>query len=523
MHIQALLAELMCAPLSDAVCDVNVETLTLDSRLVRSGDVFVTLRGKTHNGEEYISQAFESGAVAVFCDAEFDASELPKSLQQKCVHVHDLRRVLGMIAAKLNNKPTEFMRVVGVTGTDGKTSTAHFIAQLIAACGMLSGQQVGTDDVAVMGTVGNGSLQGLSPATHTTPDAVSLQNYFAQFKEQGIQAVAMEVSSHALDQSRVSGVKFDVAVLTNLARDHMDYHHCMREYANAKSKLFHMDGLRATVINGDDDFGCALLDKIQPNMAVYCYGFDEDLPNINARQGGQLKGANLVCDESGLSFDVTFKHQKAQVRCSVIGAFNAHNVMAAMATLLAFNVPFNHVVTAVQKLKPVSGRMQLLQTEQHEQPMVIVDYAHTPQALGAVLDATRAHIDEQAKLFCVFGCGGDRDAGKRALMGEIATHGSDVVVLTDDNPRTEDPQAIFDDVLSGQLNAATPMECIHNRQDAIKYVVSRAQKGDAILIAGKGHENYQIIGTEKIEFCDVMVAQNALSNRTKNNVGVGAC
>lgn len=530
MRIEQLLSHVHGAHWHSSVQGVCVDALVLDSRLIKKGDVFVALRGTQNNGENHIEQAVQSGATLVIHDAEFSPSELPVDVQNRCVSVPNLRYQLGEISAELNQHPTRRMHVVGVTGTDGKTSTSHFIAQLLSACGEYRGQPLNGNHVGVIGTVGNGVLTDLKSATHTTPDAVRLQTLFAEFEQQGIQSVAMEVSSHALDQGRVDGVAFDVAVLTNLARDHMDYHHSMREYARAKSRLFAFDSLSAVVINGDDDFGCNWVAQCAPEKNVFVYGFDEHLPPVESRLGGKLQAKNLVCSHQGLDFDVTFQNQTAHVRCSLIGRFNAHNVLAAMATVLALGASFDDVVNAVPQLTAVAGRMQKVMCGQNAvsdtSPYVIVDYAHTPQALEAALSATREHMTPDAKLFCVFGCGGDRDSGKRALMGAVATQQADVIVLTDDNPRTELPQAIFDDVLSGIHTYAKKdqiIECIHNRAEAIEYAITNAADGDMVLIAGKGHENYQIIGMEKIDFCDVLSAQTALSVRAQCNQAEVSC
>lgn len=530
MRIEALLSGVSHARVPDCLRGIEVSSLVLDSRKIVAGDVFVAVRGTQHNGEEYIAQALNAGAALVLHDIDFDGRDVSETMARRCVGILDLRHALGVIAARLYNNSSDRMCVVGVTGTDGKTSTSHFIAQLLSACGHPHRDTThlnDTHDVAVIGTVGNGVLGHLAPATHTTPDAIELQKIFSDFEAQGIRAVAMEVSSHALDQGRVSGAAFDVAVLTNLARDHMDYHHCMRDYAATKARLFSVDGVSAIVINGDDDFGCEMVRRFSEQAAVYVYGFDESLPQVDAQLGGKLQARHLKCHENGLSFDVTFKGNTATVECGLMGAFNAHNVLAAMGVALALGSAFDAVIKAVAQLHPVQGRMQrVLSTPSH--PTVLVDYAHTPQALNAALNAVRQHLPRAVcnqnapKLLCVFGCGGDRDTGKRALMGEVATRHADVAVLTDDNPRTESPHAIFEDVLSGVL-PATPIQTFHDRAQAIDWAIAQASEHDFILIAGKGHENYQIIGDEKIPFCDVSVAQAALSNRAPTQAGGVPC
>lgn len=519
MRIEQLLSGLRVNLPAD-LFGMDVNALVLDSRKVSAGDVFVALKGTVSNGEDYIAQAIDAGAVCVFHDDVFDASELPKSVACHCVAITDLKNQLGCIASRLHKNPSQSMQMIGVTGTDGKTSTSHFIAQLLELCG--------GNNVAVIGTVGNGALNNLSPSTHTTPDTINVHKLLSDFSSNGVQSVAMEVSSHALDQGRVSGVEFDVAVLTNLARDHMDYHHSMKAYAKAKERLFNLPLLSSVVINGDDDFGCDLMSRLPNNVMAYVYGFSEDLPQLNTQFGGKLKASQLECSTEGLAFDVSFNGQKARVRCGLMGAFNAHNVLASMCVALSLGFSFDGVVSAVSGLKSVKGRMQKVPTNKNT-PTIIVDYAHTPQALEAVLSATRQHMtatdESESKLFCVFGCGGDRDTGKRALMGQTAVQYSDVIVLTDDNPRTESPSAIFDDVLSGISDCPDDktIETIHDRGEAIEYAIANASEHDVVLIAGKGHEDYQIVGQEKSPFCDVAVAQHVLSQYVPSKVGGTSC
>lgn len=522
MRIGQLLSG-MNARFNSGLSSIDVSALVLDSRKISAGDVFVALPGTVSNGENYIAQAIEAGALCAFHDDVFDASELPNPIAERCVAVADLKRQLGCIASRLHKDPSNAMQMIGVTGTDGKTSTSHFIAQLLELCG--------GKNVAVIGTVGNGVLSNLSPATHTTPDTIHLHKLLSEFSSNSIQSVAMEVSSHALDQGRVSGVDFDVAVLTNLARDHMDYHHSMKAYAQAKERLFNFESLSSVVINGDDDFGCDLVTRLPYDSAVYVYvyGFGKDLPQLNTQLGAKLKASQLECNTEGLAFDVCLNGQKSRVHCGLMGAFNAHNVLAAMCVALSLDFSFDDVVNAVSELKPVKGRMQKISASQNV-PTVIVDYAHTPQALGAVLSATRQHMNAKkssdSKLFCVFGCGGDRDTGKRALMGQAAVQYSDVIVLTDDNPRTEDPLTIFEDVLAGMSSCADDkktIEAIHNRGEAIEYAITNASEHDVVLIAGKGHEDYQIVGKDKHAFCDVTVAQSILSKYVSSNAGDASC
>ena len=470
--------------------DRKISGLQLDSRLLQAGDVFIALPGSQVDGIEFIPQALQAGVAAIIYETALADDTLQGQAAEAGVELIQLQGLsckLGEMAARYYGHPSRNMTVVGVTGTDGKTSVSHFIAQALKALGQQS---------AVIGTIGNGPLGQESPATHTTPHAIALQKLFAQMRSQGVNSLSMEVSSHGLDQGRVNGVEFDVAVLTNLGRDHMDYHKSMHAYAEAKRSLFYMRGLRAAVLNCDDDFGNMLALELDESVPIYGYGFGSDMqPNMVAR----VKGADLQLDAQGLRFSVACGGQKFELRSPLLGHFNAHNLLAVITTLMVLGLPLSEAVELVHQLKAVPGRMQLIKRPAGAN--VVVDYAHTPQALSAALQSLRAHLDNDGKLICVFGCGGDRDKGKRALMGAAAEQYADSLIVTSDNPRSESPEAIAADILEGvQQRDAVRLEL--DRCEAIRIALDSASEQDVILIAGKGHENYQVKGEQRIEFSD---------------------
>lgn len=471
--------------------DRKINGLQSDSRQLQGGDVFVALAGTLTDGIEFIGQALQAGAVAVIHETHLDNSGIQQQAQEAgvlLIQLDDLASKLGEMAARFYGHPSRNMTVMGVTGTDGKTSVSHFIAQAIKAMGQQS---------AVIGTIGNGLLGEEVAATHTTPSAIDLQALFNQMRQQSVSSVSMEVSSHGLHQGRVNAVEFDVAVLTNLGRDHMDYHKSMHAYADAKRELFYMRGLRAAVLNCDDDFGCMLALELADHLPIYGYGFSDDMqPNMVVR----VKGQNLQLDAQGLRFSVSSGGQKFDLRSPLLGRFNADNLLAVITTLLVLGMPLSEAVELAHGLQAVPGRMQLI--ERTGAANVVVDYAHTPQALAAALQSLRLHIASAGQLICVFGCGGERDKGKRALMGSAAAKYADRLIITNDNPRSEKPEAIAADILTG----IAQRECVQlelDRCKAIRMALDLANANDVVLIAGKGHEDYQIIGEQRFEFSDV--------------------
>ncbi len=462
---------------------VSVSALTSDSRLARPGVAFAAYPGAAQDGRSFIPQAIAEGAPAVIW--EEDHFLWDPAWQVPNLAVPGLKQRLGEIAACVYGDPSSRLHMIGVTGTNGKTSVTHWIAQALNHTGMPS---------AVIGTLGNGFAGQLTPASNTTPDAVQLQEALARYVSEGAHACAMEVSSHGLHQGRVNGCRFNVAVLTNLSRDHLDYHGSMEAYAAAKAQLFAWPGLEHAVLNMDDAFGQMLSAKAA-GAKVVGYGF---------RQGEVVAEA---CKEGrdGLVLSLNTAWGRGELKASLLGRFNAYNLLAALAALLVSDVPFEEACAALEKVTPPAGRMQMLGGGR--QPLVVVDYAHTPDALEKVL-ATLRPLAGEGRVICVFGCGGNRDKGKRPLMGRAASQGADLLFVTSDNPRNEDPLAIIADILHGVKTDTARIES--DRARAIFEAVGEAGVDDIVLIAGKGHEDYQEAQGLKMHFSDVEAAQKAL-------------
>jgi UDP-N-acetylmuramoyl-L-alanyl-D-glutamate--2,6-diaminopimelate ligase len=469
--------------------DLQITSMTQDSREVREGCLFVALKGTQQHGMAYAKLAEKQGALAIIFEADETLEKVETSIPQ--FEITDLRDSLGLIADRFYASPSKSLKMVGITGTDGKTSVSHFMAQAINNC-------------AVIGTIGLGLLDNLQMATHTTPDVINVHKNLQAMKQQGIESVAMEVSSHALDQGRVAGVNFDVAVLTNLSRDHLDYHKTVEAYAEAKEKLFHWADLKAVVLNLDDEFGRKIAKGIGETQTVVGYGIGD----IESYPAGSLVAVDTKFTVNGICAVVQYGSEKGQLAVSVLGRFNLSNLLAALGAMLGLGINFNDAVMQLNKVQTVAGRMEKVG---ESSMLTVVDYAHTPNALESVLKALREHIDGDANLLCVFGCGGDRDAGKRPLMAKVAEQYADVVIATDDNPRTESPEAIMQDVIAGFEN---PDQIIieHDRSAAIYKALKQAKSGDAVLIAGKGHENGQILATQVIPFSDREQVQQALQS-----------
>ncbi|AWW33413.1 UDP-N-acetylmuramoyl-L-alanyl-D-glutamate--2,6-diaminopimelate ligase [Mannheimia varigena] len=477
----------------------ELNQMTLDSRQVQKGDLFVALKGHQVDGRKFIEKAIEQGASLVLSEAETDQTEieldpkfakfnLDRTACCKVVSVPALPKLLSEIAGEFYGNPSKKLVLAGITGTNGKTTTAQLLAQWR---NLLGGKS------AVMGTIGNGLYGKVQEALNTTGSAIEIQRNLADFVELGADFCAMEVSSHGLAQFRAEALAFDVAMFTNLSRDHLDYHNTMEEYAEAKFRLFSELNTQAQVINTDDEIGAEWLAKLPNAVAV------STNPNF-ASQHRFVKATNVSFTLQGARIQFESSWGNGELNSRLIGAFNVSNLLTAFAGLLALGVDINELVKTAPQLVGVAGRMECLTAE--NKPMVIVDYAHTPDALEKALQAARLHCE--GELYCIFGCGGDRDSGKRPLMAQIAEQLADKVIATDDNPRTEDNQKIMADIVKG---FAKPQQIIHNREEAIKTAIAQAKDRDVILIAGKGHEDYQIIGTEKLHFSDQETARKYLS------------
>ncbi len=481
-----------------ATLKAPVTRLMTDSRSIRSGDTFVAYPGEKSDGRQFIASAIAQGANAVIWEAQHFVWDY--AWQVPNLAVTDLRHRAGWLADAVYDTPSEKLWMVGITGTNGKTSTCHWIARALNETGKRC---------AVIGTLGNGFVDALQPSANTTPDAISVHGLLAGYVSAGAQAVAMEVSSHALSQGRVNAVHFDVAMLTNLSRDHLDYHGDMQRYADAKRKLFDWQQLKYVVLNLDDAYGVELAGQLQDEDAeVIGYGLSDAALQLAERLGLRMVYGNLLeMTGQGLRLAVHSSWGAAELNSALVGRFNAANLLGALAVLLVSGIVLSDAVRSLSKVQPVAGRMQRLGGVQ--QPTVIVDYAHTPDALEKVLQALR-EVSEAAggKVLCVFGCGGDRDRGKRAMMGRVAEKFSDFCIVTSDNPRSENPRDIIAEIVGGMSEGNH--EIIVDRAAAIKRAIGHARQSDTVLIAGKGHEDYQEINGIKHPFNDVLVVQQAL-------------
>jgi UDP-N-acetylmuramoyl-L-alanyl-D-glutamate--2,6-diaminopimelate ligase len=449
---------------------VTVSGLALDSRAVVPGALFIALPGTRTHGAQHVREALARGAVAVLADAPLD-------LAVPCIVAADVRAAAGAVADRYFGAPSAALETIGVTGTNGKTSVTHFLAELIP-------------DGAVIGTEGSGFPGRLAPATRTTPDVLAVHGTLATLRAAGARAVALEVSSHALDQQRVSGVRFAWAVYTNLGHDHLDYHGTLDAYGAAKARLFDAPGLRGAAMNVGDTFGARLAGRLAGRYPLLTFG----------APGADLAARAEPC-ATGLALELQGRFGHARIELALLGAFNAANVLAALGVLLLRGESYAAAVRRLRGLTPVPGRMEALRAP--GRPLVVVDYAHNPPALEVVLAALRPYLGRGGRLHCVFGCGGERDRAKRPLMGAIAQRLADVVLLTDDNPRGEDPSGIVAEIVSGM--GAPPTVC-HDRAAAIARAIEAAGPADVVLIAGKGAEAYQEIAGRRAPFSDRAVA-----------------
>ncbi len=474
--------------------ECEVHGLSLNSKTLQPGDVFVALAGTRRHGIEFVDQAVNAGAFAVLCE-QAEGVSLPWNCPIPVILVDELSHQLGVIASRFYEHPSRAMRVIGITGTNGKTTCAQLLAQALSdkvPCG-------------VIGTLGYGLYGQQENGGHTTPDAIQVHRLLAEMRDAGAKHVVMEVSSHALEQGRVGGVAFDVAVFTNLSRDHLDYHGDMRRYGGAKRRLFSVQGLKHAVINTDDAFGRAMLHELTGRIGLTAYSLEltTGLPNYPLVSGSQMQ-----LSRDGIQMTVRDARGALNIQSPLLGRFNASNLLAVYSVLQWLGLPRNLIAARLAKCKPVDGRMECF-GESH-QPLVVVDYAHTPDALEQVLEALREHCE--GKLWCLFGCGGNRDKGKRPIMGSLAESLADHVVLTDDNPRHEDGAKIIFDILGG-VKDKSKVKVIADRASAIDYVIEMATPEDVVLVAGKGHEDYQIVAGKTLPFSDSQQVITSLAIR----------
>lgn len=489
MHLKALIEQLIGAS-SDFNGNPAITSVETDSRMVKKGSLFVCIKGLTVDGHDFAGKAIESGAAAIIAERKI-ASPIPVA------YVSDTKRAAAVLADAFYGNPSGELHLIGVTGTNGKTTTTHLIEKVFADQGQKTG---------LIGTIGmrvSGKPMKLESATPTTPDAITLQKSFADMVEEGVQTAVMEVSSHALDMGRVRGSDFNVAVFTNLSQDHLEYHPTMEDYFHAKSLLFSQLGntydrnrLKVAVINADDE-RAAQLKKVTA-VQLLTYGIE---------QSADIRAESIQLSEKGTRFTLVTPYGKAVVQLNLIGLFNVYNALAAAASCLVSGIPFEKVCKSLEDSSGVPGRFEVV--DEGQPYTVIVDYAHTPDSLENVLKTVRQFA--RGRLFAVVGCGGDRDRTKRPLMARIAVQYADRAVFTSDNPRSEDPEFIIHDMEAGVKEAG--FVSIPDRTEAIEYAIGEANEEDCILIAGKGHETYQIIGDETIHFDDREKARTAIQKR----------
>ena len=480
--------------------DPQILGLDYDSRRVKPGWAFVAMQGEATNGNRYIDSALQNGAVAVVTDSP---EEKPRPEVAWTVVPHG-RTALAQLSANFYKRPADKLKLTGVTGTNGKTTTTFLIESILNFCGRKP---------ALIGTIEYHIAGKIFPAPHTTPESLELNQLFSQALAAGATEAVMEVSSHALEQGRVFGIHYDVAVFTNLTRDHLDYHKDMQSYFAAKRMLFAGAGgrpPRAAVINAEDEYGSALL-SVSRNMSEHLISY-----GINR---GEVQAANIDLQPQGTAFDLMTPLGKVKIRSSLIGQVNVYNVTAAASAALARGCSLDQISQAVAHFQQVPGRFERVDCGQ---PFtVVVDYAHTDDALRNLTAIARdfaGRSGARGRVITVFGCGGDRDRSKRPLMGEAAGKGSDFVVLTSDNPRSEDPRKIMDDAVPGLKRSGVRYAVEADRRKAVAMALAEARAGDVVLIAGKGHEKVQITREGAAPFDDVQVAREALQKMQQGHL-----
>lgn len=482
MYLKQLLAGIDCQLPTD---DPVISGLCQDSRQVQAGNLFFAYPGIQFDGRNFLNEVAAKGAAAVLLESN-NMAPLP-SLSIPLIPVANLTPYLGIIAARFYAHPSGQLRVVGITGTNGKTSCTHFLAQCLQQLGEVCG---------VIGTLGNGLYPHLNEASLTTPDAIELQQLLAVLREQQIKTVLMEVSSHRLAQQRLNGMEFSIAAFTNLTRDHLDYHGCMAEYARAKRSFFELPGVEQAVLNADDPYGRMWLSELAEQLPVTAYAMVK--PQSDLKHIPQVVAKHYEFNQSGLRAEITTPWGDVFIENPfLIGKFNLSNLLLALTVLKRQNFSLTDIVSVLSKVKGVQGRMEVFYVP--GKPRVVIDYAHTPDALQQALQTLRPYC--LGRLYCVFGCGGDRDRGKRAKMASVAEQYADHLIITNDNPRFEDPEQIIQDIQQG-LSKTNASVIEPDRRLAILYAIQKARSGDVVLIAGKGHEAYQLIAGIKHPFSD---------------------
>ncbi|MDP0562309.1 MAG: UDP-N-acetylmuramoyl-L-alanyl-D-glutamate--2,6-diaminopimelate ligase [Candidatus Endonucleobacter sp. (ex Gigantidas childressi)] len=477
--------------------DKLISGLVLDSRNIVGGELFLALPGVASDGREFVVHACQRGASAILAEADGKNSYSSKwaGIDIPVVYVQDLKSSVGMIAERYYRSCSEKVKVIGITGTNGKTSCCWFLAKILSGMGK---------HCAVMGTLGKGFPEALEPMLNTTPDVISTHQFIASLNSTDSSCLAMEVSSHGLEQGRVDGVRFDVGVFTNISRDHLDSYRGMDDYAAAKSLLFSNQLLANAIINQDDPYADMMLSACPEGLNIITWSLSDSSANVYASD------VRLLAE--GIEAVVHSPWGVFEINTPLMGRFNLENLLTVIATLGVQGCSLDNVVPLLSRLEAVPGRMQRLGGG--SKPLVLVDYAHTPDALKSTLGSLREHGAK--KLICVFGCGGDRDKGKRPLMMEAAVQEADSVILTSDNPRTESPEGIIADALEGiDKHALQRLDVIVNRAEAIAKGVASADVDDIIVVAGKGHETYQEVNGIRYPFYDCDHVSNALEKWNK--------
>ena len=485
-------ADILTIP-SHPALDLEVTGISTNSHACKTGDIFIGMPGTRVDGGEFWQSAIDAGAIAAIISLEA-AKKSPHTAENCLVTTSDPISVCAAISAAFYDYPTEKLKMVGITGTNGKTTTSYLIEYF------LTQSQLPT---ALFGTLFTRWPGFSQTAIHTTPFAVQLQGQLADAVKAGSKYAVMEVSSHALAQDRVKGCNFEVAVFTNLTQDHLDFHQDMEDYFAAKSKLFSDDYLQGrAIINLDDPYGERLIENSVDLTKIWTYSL--------SNQDADLYTSNLTYQASGVRGTIHTPKGEANFRSPLVGQYNISNLLAAVGAVLHLDLDLKIILDCLSQFSGVPGRMERVEIDEKQDISVIVDYAHTPDSLENLLIAAKPFIAEQT--ICVFGCGGDRDRTKRPLMGQIVAKLADVVVVTSDNPRTEAPQTILEDILAGIPETVKPIVEV-DRAAAINMAIKNARSGDGVIIAGKGHEDYQILGTEKIHFDDREQARDALADR----------
>jgi UDP-N-acetylmuramoyl-L-alanyl-D-glutamate--2,6-diaminopimelate ligase len=488
------------------IANINIFDIASNSRQVVPGSLFVALRGGTTHGIDFAIDAVKAGAVAVMYCAQDDYGKkrialLSKQAETQWIGIDNLDQVVGEVVSRFYGEPSKAMIIIGVTGTDGKTSVTHLVTQALTRL---------SKNTASIGTIGYGVGNARQPTNHTTPDAITLQSYLHEFREQKCEYVVMEVSSHALDQYRVNGCNFDIAVLTNLGRDHLDYHNTRQAYAAAKARLFSEFELSKKVLNVDDEFGRSLCDQSEASglirFTAQFQSSDSSDEQGSATIDAEVRLIKSDITDRGLCMQVSSPVGEIIANTALMGRFNIENTLACISTLIGLGFDQGQIQLAVTDLQSIPGRMEKFKGTS-SQPAVVVDFAHTEQALRACLTTCREYTT--GKVWCVFGCGGDRDQGKRKGMGQAAEQLADRIIITNDNPRTESPEQIVQEILLGLTNPEKA-SVVHSRLAAIELALSEADADDLVVIAGKGHESEQIVGFERHPFSDRLVVQRIL-------------